>query len=257
MGGQIEADRSRSKRAEHRVFSELLKRGLLPYRDTGGSIRANNAAGCRLEFRLAGSGASKEERGFFSVVDFWPRPELFLLCVEYDMEEISGVWVFPSTSFFVYSVLNEEHGRLSLSLDNVNPGSSDRPLREYVSFFRDRWDPVVQFDDLRQFMSPMDAPGFQRAWEDIEDILMLMEYSQSRRRDREVGEPFEPPDPADDYGPPLIELSPRARQGPDSIPPDDCDEIEAAIRSLGDNPHPSGSISQEGGPGNYRVRKYP
>ena len=255
MADRNEDSDSKSKQAEKTIFSELLKRGLLPYRDTRGSIRANTPSGCRLEFRVATSGEG--EGGLFSVADFWPRPELFLLCVEYDGEEIISVWVFPSTSFFVYSVLDEEQGQIRLSLDNVKPGSFDRPLREYVSFFRDRWDPVVQFDHLREYMSPMDAPGFQRAWEDFEDILMLMEFSESRDRNRQPGESFEPPDPSDDYGRALIELTPEARQDLESIPPDDRDEVEEAIRTLTDNPHPSGSIGLWGAPSNYRVRKMP
>ena len=257
MGGQTGAGASRPKRAEHHVFLELLKRGLLPYRDAEGSIRTNTPSGCRLEFRVVVSG--EEARGHFSVADFWPRPEFFLPCVEYDGEEISGVWVFPSTSFFVYSVLDEIQGQLRLSLENVEPDSFDRPLREYVSFFSGRWDPVVQFDHLREFMSPMDAPGFQRAWEDFEDILILMELSESRDRDRdrEAAEPFEPSDPTDDYGRALIELSPHARQSIDSIPLDDRAEVEEAIRTLADNPHPSGSIGLSGTPGKYRVRRIP
>jgi hypothetical protein len=243
------------RRAEQRVLSELLKRGLLPYRDTGGSIRANTPSGNQLEFRVAVS--AERERGFFSVPDLWPRPELFLICVEYDGGEISEVWVFPSTSFFVYSVLDEEQGELSLDLDNMEPGSSDRPLRDYVSFFCDRWDPVVQFDDLREFMPPMDAPGFQRDWEDFEDRMMLMEFSESRDRDRHAGEPVEPPDPSDEYGRALIELSPEARRNLDGIPPDDRDEVHKALRTLADDPHPSGSIGLKGTPGNYRFRKMP
>ncbi len=258
MGGHIEDGTSRSKRAEKAVFSELLKRGLLPYRDSGGSIRADTPSGCRLEFRVATS--EEGERGFFSVADFWPRPELFLLFIEYDGEEISGVWVFPSTSFFVYSVLDEEQGQIRLNLDHVEPGSSDGPLREYVSFFRDRWDPVVQFDDLREFMSPMDSPGFQRACEDFEDRMMLMEFSESRDRDRQTGEPFEPPDSSDDsadYGRDLIELTPGAQQGLDGIPPEDRDEVQESIRTLTDNPHPSGSIWLGGTPSNYLFRRIP
>jgi hypothetical protein len=246
------------RRAEQRVLSELLKRGLLPYRDTGGSIRANTPSGNQLEFRVAVS--AERERGFFSVPDLWPRPELFLICVEYDGGEISEVWVFPSTSFFVYSVLDEEQGQIRLNLDQVEPGSSDGPLREYVSFFRDRWDPVVQFDDLREFMPPMDAPGFQRDWEDFEDRMMLMEFSESRDRDRQTGEPFEPPDSSDDsadYGRDLIELTPGAQQGLDGFPPDDRYEVPESIRTLTDNPHPSGSIWLGGTPSNYLFRRIP
>ena len=245
------------KMAQGHVFAELLKRGVLPYRTANGGIGVSTAMGNRLElFTVAATETGDDGEFHFAVTDFQPHPQLFFLCVELTDGEISRVWVFPSISFFVYAEPVEEEGLVSLSLDAMRSDSFAESLREYVSFFRGRWDPIVQFDYFRQYMPPMDAPGFPRAWEDFEDILMLMELSEARDWNREAGTPFEPPDPSPDYGQPLIELTPKAQQDLDRIPEDDRDEVQEGIRSLADNPHPSGSIGLTGSPGNYRVRKF-
>ncbi len=247
-----------AKAAAQHVFAELLRRGALPYRAADGGIWVNTSRGSRLELRIVpSSDDSTDGEDHFAVPDYEPRPELFFVCLGFDGEEIASVWVFPSISFFVYAEQDEERGLLKLSLDALRSDSFADSLREYVSFFRDRWDPIVQFDHLRQYMPPLNAPGFQRAWEDFEDILMLMEFSESRDRESEERIPFEPPDPGPDYGRPLIELTPWAQEELDSIPLDDRDEVSEAIRSLADNPKPSGSIGLEGTPGNYRVRRIP
>ena len=247
-----------SKRVETLVFAELLKRGVLPYRTTGSGIGISTVMGRRLELQtILPSDDSTEEECYFSVPDFQPRPELFLLCVEPSGEEIDSIWVFPSISFFVYAEPVEELGLVRLSLDAARPDSFAESLREYVSFFLNRWEPIVQFDQLQRYMPPLNAPAFQRAWEDFEDILMLMEFSESRDLASREGIPFEPPDPGPEYGRPSVQLTPGAQADLDSIPADDRDEVSEAIRSLADNPTPSGSIRLEGGPGNYRVRKIP
>ena len=136
----------------------------------------------------------------FAVPDFRPRPELLLLCVESAEDEDPIIWVFPSTSFLVYADRDAGQGMIRLNLDSARADSSTDPLREYVSFFRNRWEPIVQFDDLRQYMPPVEDPEFQRSWEDFEDILLLMELSESPRWDAETRIPFEPPDPGTEYG---------------------------------------------------------
>ena len=246
------------KSAESLVFTELLKRGVLPYRISGGGIGVSTVMGRRLELQtILPSIESTEEECHFAAPDFRPRPELFFLCMEFDGEEIDSVWVLPSISFFVYAEPDEEHGLVILRLDSARPDSFAESLREYVSFFRNRWEPIVQFDHLQQYMPPLTAPGFQRAWEDFEDILMLMEFSESRDRAAEERIPLEPPDPDSDDGRRSIALTPEAEEDLDSIPADDRDDVLQAIRSLADDPTPSGSIRLEGRPGNYRVRRIP
>ena len=246
----------RYKRADSSVFTELLKRGILPHRISGGGIGVSTVRGRRLELQIVlASVDSTEEECHFAVPDFQPRPELFFLCVEDADEERPSFWVFPSISFFVYAEPNEEHGLVILRLDATRPDSFAESLREYVSFFRDRWEPIAQFDHLQQYMPPLTAPGFQRAWEDFEDILMLMEFSESRDRAAEERIPLEPSDPDSDDGRRSIVLTPEAEEDLDSIPADDRDDVLQAIRSLADDPTPSGSFRLEGSPGNYRVHK--
>ena len=96
------------KYAQHHVFSELLKRGVLPHRAADGSLRANTPMGRRLDLPIAVStGNAAEGKQRFSVPDFRPRPELIFLCAEINGGEIEAVWVIPATVFFVYSNAHE------------------------------------------------------------------------------------------------------------------------------------------------------
>ena len=264
MTGDSIGSSPEAKAADMHVFGELLKRGVLPFRAASGNFGVSTSQGRRLELQIVLSSGDDAEGGHhFTVADFQPRTELFFLCVELADEEITSVWVFPSISFFVYAELIEkqdleERDLVKLSLDALRLDSFAESLREYVSFFRDRWDPIVQFDYFQRYMPPLDTPGFERAWEDLEDILMLMEISESRKQW-----------PADDASTYLAEgedsdsegrqvrFTSQAREQLDSIPLDDRNEVKEAIRSLADNPQPSGSIGLQGSPGNYRVRKFP
>ena len=189
----MSADKAKEKQAEHHVFGQLLKRGVLPYRTAGGGIRVNTPAGCRLELRVVlrqaqderqsrgeglGHGAGEECR--FAVAEFRPRPELFFLCVEFCGGEISGIWVFPSTSFLVYSIVAEERGCRELNLDARQKTMEELSLREYCSFFRNRWEPVAQYDLYRSFMRPWNSPDFADGWENFEDEMMALEAIENR-----------------------------------------------------------------------------
>lgn len=182
----MSADKAKEKQAEHHVFAQLLKRGVLPYRAAGG-IWVNTSAGCRLELRVVlretqeerlDNGAREECR--FAVADFPPRPELFFLCVEFNGDEISGTWVFPSTSFLVYSIADEERGWRELNLDAQQKTTEELSLREYCSFFRNRWESVTQYDLYRSFIRPWNSPDFADCWENFEDEMMALEAIENR-----------------------------------------------------------------------------
>ena len=186
MNRDVRGIKSQEKRAEYHVFSELLKRNLLPYRTTGGGLWVNTPAGCRLELRAVastGNGAGEGRR--FAVGDFRPRPELIFLCAELDWDEIADVWVLPSTCFFVYSEATEENGLRELNLDAKQERYFGEPFREYNSCFRNRWEPVTQFDRFRRFMRPLDAPDFAQGWEDFEDIMAMLEADENWEPDEE------------------------------------------------------------------------
>ena len=168
------------KPAEHHVLAQLLKRGALPYRTAGGCLWVNTPTGCRLELRVVpstGNGAGEERR--FTVTDFRPRPELFFLCTEFDKDRMTSVWVLPSTVFFVYSEADEETGLRELNLDAKQERYFGEPFREYNSCFRNRWEPLIQFDRFRRFMKPLDAPDFAQRWEDFEDIMAMLEADEN------------------------------------------------------------------------------
>ena len=183
----IGTDKSKEKMAEHYIFAELLNCGALPYRTAGGGLWLNTPKGCRLELRAVlrqaqdermGNGTGEECR--FVLADFQPRPELFFLCVEFDGDEVAGVWVLPSTSFFVYSTLDEESVCRELNLDAKLKTTEGLNLREYCSYFRNRWEPVAQFDLYRRFMRPWESSGFADSWENFEDEMLALEAIEIR-----------------------------------------------------------------------------
>lgn len=181
MNSQVNGNRLLEKRAEHHVFSELLRRGLLPYRTAGGRLCVTTPMGRRLELRVVPStvnsaGAERQ----FSAAEFQPRPELFLLCVEFDGDAIADVWVLPSTSFLVYSVLAEQHGRRELNLDTRQERIEYLSLRKYCSYFRNRWEPVTRFDLYRLYMPTWNSPNFADGWENFEDEMMALEAIEIR-----------------------------------------------------------------------------
>ena len=181
MNNSVKIAKPQEKRAERHAFGELLKRGVLPYRAADGSLRATTPMGCRLELRAApstGNGAVDGRQ--FAVAGFQPRPELFFLCVEFDRDEIAGVWVLPSTAFFVYSSLDENIGQRQLSLDAKLEGIEELSFREYCSYFLNRWEPVIQFDLYRRFMKPWDSLDFADGWENFEDEMMALEVIENR-----------------------------------------------------------------------------
>ena len=164
------------QQAQHHVFNELLKRGVLPHRAADGRLWANTPMGRRLELRVAAStGNAAEGKRRFFVPDFRPRPELIFLCVEFTRGEIETVWVLPSTVFFVYSNAHKAGAYRELNLDAKQERCLGRPFREYNSFFRNRWEPVAQFDRYRRYMKPWDVPDFADGWENFEDEMMALE----------------------------------------------------------------------------------
>ena len=177
---------SKLKQAQHHVFNELLKRGILPHRAADGRLWTNTPMGRRLDLPIAVStGNAAEGKQRFSVPDFRPRPELIFLCVEFDGCEIKNVWVIPSTVFFVYSNPGEK-GRRELNLEapqSINDGhirqnrndTETLTFREYGSCFRNCWETVTQFDTYRRFMKPWDSPAFADGWENFEDEMMALE----------------------------------------------------------------------------------
>ena len=182
----MSTDKAKEKKAEHHIFVELLKRDALPYRTAGGGLRVNTPT-CRLELRVVLRQTQDErldddagEECRFAVADFQPRPELFFLCAEFDGDEIAGVWVLPSIPFFIYSVLDEKRGCRELNLDARQKTMEELSLREYCSFFRNRWEPVAQYDLYRSFMTPWNSPDFADGWENFEDEMMALEAIENR-----------------------------------------------------------------------------
>ncbi len=181
--------------AEHQMFRELLKRGVLPYVQAAGvapGFRVRTPSGRTIDVRIEPSicdGDGDERR--FRVPCFKPRPELIFLCVEFSGDEISCVWVLPSTVFFAYSDPDEERGLRELNLDVKRERYFDEPFREYNSFFRNRWESITKFDSYSRYMKPLKSPGFAEGWEDFEDAMMALEVFETREP-REESIAFDP-----------------------------------------------------------------
>ena len=180
MNNPMKDRQAKLKQAQHHVFNELLKRGVLPHRAADGRLWANTPMGRRLELRIAlSTGNAAEGKQCFSVPDFRPRPELIFLCVESGKGEIKNVWVIPSTVFFLYSNAHEAGAHRELNLDAKQEHCLGRPFREYNSFFRNRWEPVAYFDRYRRYMKPWDAPDFADGWENFEDLMLMLEADEN------------------------------------------------------------------------------
>lgn len=186
------------KLAEHLVFRELLKRDVLPYAPAVGAapgFKVRTPTGRTIDARIEPSIGDGYER-LFQVPGFKPRPELIFLCVEFSCVEFSGdeiscVWVLPSTVFFAYSDPDEERGLRELNLDVKRERYFDETFREYNFFFRNRWESITKFDFYSRYMKPLGSPGFAEGWEDFEDEMMALEVLETREP-REESIAFDP-----------------------------------------------------------------
>lgn len=169
--------------AELHIFSELLKQGVAVYKplvDEGLDALARLPDGqvIELQIKSAGGAGGKDPR-WFQMPDFQPHKGFFVICVEFVNGEIGDTWVFPSVVFYAYSTLSRRSGIRDLNLD-VGKKKYSKPLCEYISFFRNRWELISDYEYYRRFM---DSP---EGYEDLEDELLAKEA-------------FENPDPDDEY----------------------------------------------------------
>ena len=184
MSTGLETEKAPRKLAELHVFSELLKHGVVPYApvaDTGIDALVRTPEGSAVEVKINLRPCLKGiESRRFTLPEFKPRKELFIICVEFDGGGVGNVWVLPSMSFYAYSKGPTAKGLRNLDLDGGRKRYFGKPLREYISFFNNRWELISEYDHYRRHMDS--AEGF----EDLEDELLAKEA-------------FENPDPDDEY----------------------------------------------------------
>ena len=165
---------------ELHVFSELLKQGLEVYQplvDEGldALVRLPSGQVIELQIKSAGGAGGKDPR-WFQMPAFTPRPQFFIVCVEFLDGEVANVWVFPSMVFHAYaSGSNLKIRDLNLDMGKRKYGE---PLTDRLCGFRNRWELISNFEEWQRFMSSPE--GF----EDLEDIFAMKEAAESPREER-------------------------------------------------------------------------
>lgn len=162
------------------VFSELLKQGLEVYKplvDEGldALVRLPGGQVIELQIKSAGSAGGKDPR-WFQMPAFTPRPQFFIVCVEFLEGEVANVWVFPSMVFHAYAS-ESKNGTRDLNLD-LGKRKYGEPLTDRLCGFRNRWELISNLEEWQRFMSSPER------FEDLEDILAMKEAAESPGEER-------------------------------------------------------------------------
>lgn len=162
------------------VFGELLKRGLAVYQpviDEGLDALVRLPAGQVIELQIqsAGGAGGKNPR-WFQMPAFTPRPDFFIVGVEFRNGEVGDAWVFPSAIFYAYaSGINRTIRDLDLDSGQRKHGE---PLTDRLCGFRNRWELIADYAEWQDFM--VSAQGL----ESLEDILAMKEAGESPEAER-------------------------------------------------------------------------
>lgn len=180
MGSRIDDKQIAGEIGELYVFSELLKRGLAVYKplvDEGLDALVRLPVGQVIELQIkSAGGASGKDPRWFQMPSFTPRPEFFIVCVEFLHGEVDEVWVFPSPVFHAYATGSKGKIRdLNLDLGKRKYGE---PLTDRLCGFRNRWELISNFEEWQRFM------GSPEGFEDLEDILAMKEAAESPEEER-------------------------------------------------------------------------
>lgn len=162
------------------VFGELLKQGLEVYQplvDEGLDALARLPSGqvIELQIKSAGGAGGKYSR-WFQMPPFTPRPNFFIVGVEFLDKEVVAAWVFPSMVFHAYASGSEQKLR-DLDLESGKRKHGE-PLADRLCGFRNRWELISNFEEWERFMTSPE--GF----EDLEDILAMKEAAESPDEER-------------------------------------------------------------------------
>lgn len=162
------------------VFGELLKRGAAVYTplvDEGldALVRLANGQVIELQIKSAGGTGGKDPR-WFQISAFTPRPNFFIVGVEFSYGEVAEAWVFPSMVFHAYATGSQLKTR-DLNLDSGKRKYGE-PLTDRLCGFRNRWELISDFQEWERFMNSPE--GF----EDLEDILAMKEAAESPEEER-------------------------------------------------------------------------
>ena len=188
----------------------------------------------------------------FVLPDFQDSNHRFIVCTEQDETGTPVQWVFPEMCF-TYRGVTRENGTAEVDLDLPGEELGGRSIRDGLYFLKERWDPVIQFDDFREYMPPPGHPEFADRWLDMEDILEIIWCKESPT-------PTEDPIPVKEIPDREGKLKVRfSDQAADFIRQQAHEEQKEglwdAIGSLAEDPFLSDVLGIEGTRGNYRVVK--
>ena len=165
--------------AEMYVFSELLKRGVIPYApvvDGAADTLLKTDKGVVLELSV---NCSHRGNGTFAIPDHRPDKKRFIVCVEFDSNDSPGCWVFPSLVFYAYSSNANKKGERTLNLDGGRRKYYGEPLRDYIRGFLNRWELISNYQYYRRFLNSPEG------YEDLEDILLMKMAEEKPKTDEE------------------------------------------------------------------------
>lgn len=173
---------------ELHVFSELLKRGVGVYKplvDDGLDALARLSNGETIELQIkSAAGAGGTYTRWFSVREFDPRPNFFIVCVTCVVGNIEEVWVFPSMVFDKFSTgRGKKQKALALDLAGGKKKYGE-PLGEYLRGFKSRWELIANFSEFRRFMESPEG------YLDLEDIVTSLESFEQSEEEKTPWEEY-------------------------------------------------------------------
>lgn len=198
--------------AEQHVFNELMRRGVAVYKPLvhwgpNGMARLDNGQIIELEILSVG-GAGGRDKSWFQIVDFQPRPDLFIICIAFEEDAVAECWIFPSAVFHTYATgQNSIHRIRDFKLDGgiVKFGA---PVRELLSWFHDRWELITDFERYRGLGEVENVTAAQKALRE-QSIAQRKATRRAAQQSTAAGQPAAgQPKPAAAAAPPPPESDP-------------------------------------------------
>lgn len=173
------------KTGELYVFTELLKRGAIPFLplvDEGvdALVRTQTGRLIELQIKVAGGAGGKDPR-WFQVSAVEPRKNFFIVGVEAKNGEPGDVWIFPSAVFNRYASRPPKGSPRDLDLES-GTRNYGMPLKDLLCGFRNRWELIVNYERYESLMESV---------EDLEDILTMREALDAPKEEALTLEEYE------------------------------------------------------------------
>ncbi len=155
--------------AEQHVFNELLKRGMSVYKPLvhsglNGLARLEDGRVLELEILSVG-GLGGKDLGWFQIAEFQPKPNLFILCLNFVDDSVAETWVFPSAVYHAYATGETSKSRARDLRMQSGMRKYGKPLTEHLAWFRNRWALITDYDRYQRFGELADMQAAKEAFE--------------------------------------------------------------------------------------------